>query len=64
MAHDHADDVHTSDETLFFAFACARCGATVALGGRVVLTPDRGKVGVVCLRCGNESYVAIVPPTD
>ena len=53
---------HTSDDILTFEFACPRCGAAVALAGRVVLTPDRRHVGIVCPACGNESYLAILPP--
>ena len=64
MEHAHADKVHTPDETLFFEFSCSRCGAVVAVGGRVVLTPDRQKATIACLQCGNEFHLAIVPPTD
>jgi hypothetical protein len=64
VEHAHADEVHTSAETLVFEFACPRCGATIALGGRVVLIPDRRRAGVRCLRCDQELYLAVLPPED
>ncbi len=59
---DEIDEIHTSDEVLAFEFACSRCGETIALMGRVVLTPDRRGGSFSCDRCGNEAYLAIVAP--
>ena len=64
MEHARADEVHAEGEPLVFELACPRCGATVALGGRVVLTPDRDEAAVMCLHCGAEAYLAVIPPTE
>jgi DNA-directed RNA polymerase subunit RPC12/RpoP len=57
-------EVHTSAEALVFEFVCSRCGAVIAVMGRVVLTPDRRGGEIRCDGCGATLHLALLPPTD
>jgi ParB-like chromosome segregation protein Spo0J len=61
---DHPDDrpnVETPPPPFVVEVDCPRCGATVALAGRLVLTPDSGQSGIGCQACGGLAYLAILP---
>ena len=53
---------HTSADILVFAFVCPRCGETITVMGRAVLTPDRRLGEIACDGCGNTFHLALKPP--
>ncbi len=53
----------TGGQFVALDLACPRCGAPIALLGRLELTPDRREGGpfCVCESCGAAAYLALRP---